>query len=123
MLEEFAAQGKVILYATQRLNEATRFKASIFIIKRGYVSKRLDYKDLYGSVLKGATVNIRLANKIDEHFAKRVPCFRSMQGSTIKIVIRGYKDISEAASFLIRNGAYVVSIDYTEQLIEDMLAD
>lgn len=123
MLEEFAEQGKVILYATQRLNEATRFRANIFIIKKGRVSKKLNYKDLYGSVLKGATVNIRLANQIDYGFAKKVPYFRSMQGTSVKIVIRGYKDISEAASFLIKNGAYVVSIDYTEPLIEEMLAD
>ncbi len=123
MLEEFASSGKIILYATQRLNEATRFKADIFVIKKGTVTRKLRYSDLYGSVLKGANVNIRLADPIDMKLARKVPSFAGMQGSTIKIVIRSYKDINASAMYLINNGAYVVSIDYTEPLIEEMLAD
>lgn len=123
MLENFADEGKTILYATQRLNEATRFKADIFIIKKGMVSRKLKYSDLYGSVLKGAVVNIRLAGGIDVKEAGRVPHFRSLNGTNVKIVIRSYKDINESVQYLIRKRNYVVSVDYTEPLIEKMLAD
>lgn len=123
MLEDFAASGKVIMYATQRLSEATRFSADIYIIKRGSVSSKLRHSDLYGSVLKGAIVSIKLAEKIDPKKARSVPHFSAIQGSTIKIGIKGYKDINESVKYLISNGAYVISIDYTEQLIEDMLSD
>ena len=46
-----------------------------------------------------------------------------MRGSTIRIVIRSYKDINESTKYLIGKGAYVIGIDYTEPLMEEMLAD
>lgn len=123
MLEDLAASGKIILYATQRLNEATRFNANIFVIKRGRISDRLRYGELYGSLLRGATVNIKLADPIDSRLAARVPHFTNMRGSTVRITIRGYKDINESTRYLIGRGAYVVSIDYSEPLMEEMLTD
>lgn len=121
MLEDFAASGRTILYATQRLNEATRFKADIFIIKKGKVSKRLKYSELYGRVLKGAVVNIKLADPIDIKLAKQVPHFAQMHGSSVKIRIRNYKDINESAKYLMGRGVYIIGVDYTEPLIEEML--
>jgi len=123
MLEDFAASGKIILYATQRLNEATRFKANIFVIKKGRISRKLRYSELYGSLLRRTTVNIKLVDIIDMKLAKLVPHFAGMRGSTIRIVIRDYKDINESARYLIGKGAYVIGIDYTEPLMEEMLAD
>ncbi|MDE1767979.1 MAG: ABC transporter ATP-binding protein [Candidatus Micrarchaeota archaeon] len=123
MLEEFAKDGKTIVYATQRLNEATRFKADIFVIKKGRISKKLGYGDLYGKVLKNAKVDIKLADAIDERVARKMPHFKSMKGSELAIIIRSYKDINESAKWLMDHGAYVIKIDYTEPMIEDMLAD
>ena len=76
MLEDFAASGKIILYATQRLNEATRFRANIFVIKKGRISRTLRYSDLYGSLLRGATVNIKLVDPIDMKLRQMGSSFR-----------------------------------------------
>ncbi len=121
MLEEFAAEGKVVLYATQRLNEAARFNANIFIIKKGRISKRLKHSDLYGSILRDASINIKLANPVTDAVARKVPHFNAALGSNIRITVRNYKDINESIKYLIGKGAYIVSVDYTEPLIEDML--
>ena len=121
MLEDFAASGRTILYATQRLNEATRFRADLFVIKKGRVSKRLKYSDLYGSVLKRAVINIKLADPIGIKLAKRVPNFTKIQGSSVKIRIRSYKDINESVKYLMNRGVYIIGIDYTEPIMEEML--
>ena len=121
MLEEFASDGKVVLYATQRLNEAARFNANLFIIKKGRISKSLRHSDLYGSILKGARINIKLADPLTGAIAKKVPRFNAVLGSNIRITVRNYKDINEAIKYLIGKGAYIVSVDYSEPLIEDML--
>ena len=121
MLEEFASDGKVVLYATQRLNEAARFNANLFIIKKGRISKSLRHSDLYGSILKGARINIKLADSLTDAVARKVPHFNAALGSNIRITVRNYKDINEAIKYRIGKGAYIVSVDYSEPLIEDML--
>ena len=123
MLEELADLGSTILYATQRLGEAARFKASIFVIKKGRVSRKLEHADLYGSVLDGATVRIRLARAFSYALARKAPHFKEAEGLNVSILVHGYRDISESAGWLIRRGAYIVGIDYAEPLMEEMLGD
>ena len=121
MLEEFASNGKIVIYATQRLNEAARFNANLFIIKRGRISKTLKHSDLYGSILRDAKINIKLADPVNASIANKVPHFEEALGSNIRIKVRNYKDINDSVRYLIDKGAYIISIDYTEPLIEDML--
>ncbi len=123
MLEDLASQGKTILYATQRLNEAVKMGSAIFIMKNGRVSGRLDHAGLYADALRGARVDIKLAGGIDAKFAARIPHCTGIRGSSISIRIRNYKDINESVEWLIGNGAYVVGVDYAEPLVEKMLGD
>jgi len=123
MLEDFADEGRIVLYATQRLNEATRFNATLFMIKKGNVSHKMTTGDLYAKMLKDSTVNIRLGSAISASRTRRMPHFEGMNGPVIKIVINNYRQINESVSYLIRNRAYIVSIDYTEPLIEKMMED
>lgn len=121
MLEGFAKEGRSVIYATQRLNEATRFDAALFVIKNGRLSNQIRTEDLYDETLKGSMVNIRTANRVDARIAKKTPHFDSANGRTIKLRVDGYRDINDAVSYLIGEGTYVVSIDYTEPVIEGML--
>ena len=123
IMDELALEGKTIIYATQRLNEATRFDARLFVIRNGRMSNTTTTKDLYEKQLVNSMVTIKLSMPIPMSVAKRVPGFRKLEGSAIKITINDYKEISKALSYILKNRGYVVSVDYTENLMEGMLAD
>jgi ABC-type multidrug transport system ATPase subunit len=123
MLEHLAAEGRSIIYATQRLNEAARFRSDIFIIKKGRISRKLSHKALYGRVLRGATVSIKTADAVKESIARNVPHLKEARGTTIIISIKSYRDINESVKYLMDRGSYVIGVDYTEQMLEEMLAD
>ena len=123
LLHQFSDEKRTIILVTQKLDEVTRFNCRVSVIRKGRIIKDSTTSGLYGTILRDSFVNIRLARPIAREIAKRAPGFRSMNSNpatVIRVKINSYRDINAAAQYLIDKGAFIVSIDYIEPLIESL---
>ena len=123
ILQKFGREKKTVILVTQKLDEVTRFNCRVAVINKGRIVKDSTTSGLYSTILKNSFVNIRLASPISKSTATGIPGFNSSnesEATNIKIKIRSYRDINRAVEYLIDNGAYIVSIDYIEPLIESL---
>ncbi len=122
-LSDLAKAGKCVVFVTQRVDEATRFNSRICVIRKGKIIRDTDTQGLYREVLSGITVSIRLAKPIGNGIRSRLGKNTVVEnGNIVKARIRDYKDINEIIERLIKNGAYVASVDYAEPIIEKLYA-
>lgn len=123
LIKDYAEQGRTIIFVTQKIDEVTRFNARVAVMSRGKIVKDTDTSGIYSYALKGAVVNIRLAKPINAESLKRLRGFLKANGKNatfIKIRTESYRDINGAVKYLAEHGAYVVSVDYVEPLIEKL---
>ncbi len=122
-LSDMAKAGKCVVFVTQRVDEATRFNSRICVIRKGKIIKDTNTQGLYREVLSGITVSIRLAKPIVTEMRGRLGKNVVIEnGNIVKARIRDYKDINEVLERLIKNGAYIASVDYAEPMIEKLYA-
>jgi len=123
-LSEMARQGKSVVFVTQRVDEATRFNSRICIIKEGKILKDTDTSGLYREVLKGTSINIRLAKPISKAVLGRLGHGAILEhGGILKANIGDYKEVNKILKKLMDEGAYIASVDYTEPMIEKLFSD
>lgn len=123
ILLDYEREGKTILFVTQKLDEVTRFTGRISIIKAGRLVKQVSTEGLYNLVLKNTKVNIRLAKPLDAKIARRIEGFVDTETNApnmLKFRVNGYRQINKIISALTERGAYIVSVDYIEHLIDDL---
>ncbi len=122
-LSDLAKAGKCVVFVTQRVDEATRFNSRICVIRNGRIIKDTDTRGLYNEVLSGITVSIRLARPIRQEIRSKLGKNVIIEnGNIVKARIRDYRDINEVIERLIKNGAYIASVDYAEPMIEKLYA-
>ncbi|MEM3883464.1 MAG: ABC transporter ATP-binding protein [Methanothrix sp.] len=122
-LSDLAKAGKCVVFVTQRVDEATRFNSRICVIRNGRIIKDTDTRGLYNEVLSGITVSIRLARPIRQEIRSKLGKNVIIEnGNIVKARIRAYRDINEVIERLIKNGAYIASVDYAEPMIEKLYA-
>ncbi len=122
-LSDLAKAGKCVVFVTQRVDEATRFNSRICVIRNGRIIKDTDTRGLYNEVLSGITVSIRLARPIRQEIRSKLGKNVIIEnGNIVKARIRDYRDINEVIERLIKNGAYIASVDYAEPIIEKLYA-
>lgn len=123
ILLRYAREGRIVVFVTQRIEEATMFGGRIVVIREGKLIKDTDTSSLYKAELKGMEVRIRLANPISNSIAKDIRGFMGFElenRTFLKVRVGDYRDIKECTDYLSSKGAYVISIDYAEPLIENL---
>lgn len=122
-LSDLAKAEKCVVFVTQRVDEATRFNSRICVIRKGRIIKDTDTRGLYDEVLSGITVSIRLARPVARSISSKLGKNVIIEnGNIVKARIRDYKGINEVVGRLIKNGAYIASVDYAEPIIEKLYA-
>jgi ABC-type multidrug transport system ATPase subunit len=120
---DYVKKGRTVVFVTQKMDEVTRFNGSLFILNKGRLVSHSDTSRIYSRLFRNMTISIRFARPVSLDTVKGVAGFSSANGSRptlVKVHIGSYKDISDAAGFLISKGAKIISIDYAEPAIEEL---
>jgi ABC-type multidrug transport system ATPase subunit len=121
LIEGMASEGRTIIFVTQKVDEIPRFNARLIFLKGGRIVKDTTTYAFYRSMANGAIVEVRLAYPIGGKAASSTPGFirgNSPNPTSISVKIHSYRDINRAVAHLLKNGAYIVGIDYTESVVE-----
>ncbi len=124
-MTDYARDGRTVVMVTQKIDEATRFNGRVVVIRKGGIVKDTTTTGLYSAVLDNALVNIRLAKEASPATLKRTPGFAGVLGngsSALAIRVYHYSDINKAVRYLVDRGIPIVSIDYSEPLLESLFA-
>jgi len=115
---------RTVLLVTQRINEVARYNARLLILNKGRIVNDSKTTDIYKSMLSGSSISIRLAKPLKNSVAASISGFISSNGvsygNMLRFKIRNYKEVNKIIASLIENGAYIVSIDYAEPLVENI---
>lgn len=121
LFARMASEGKTVVFATQKVDEISRFNSRLIFISKGRIVNDTSTYRFYRSMAKGSIVEIRLANPLEGSVARRTPGFSSgndAEPTLLKIKVNSYRDINKSLSYLSAKGAYVVGIDYIESMVK-----
>lgn len=124
ILLKYVNEGKTILFVTQKLDEITRLSGKISILRSGKIIKETTTEGLYSVVLKNSHINVRVAKPLDIKTAEKIEGFSEtnrMATTVLRFRIDNYKEINRIIMDLTDTGAYIVSVDYVEPFIEDLV--
>ena len=123
-VQEYERMHRTVLLVTQRINEVAHYNARLLILNKGRIVNDSKTTDIYKSMLSGSSISIRLAKPLKNSVAASISGFISSNGvsygNMLRFKIRNYKEVNKIIASLIENGAYIVSIDYAEPLVENI---
>jgi ABC-type multidrug transport system ATPase subunit len=119
---EYGRKKKTILFVTQKLDEVSRFNSRLIIMREGRIVEDTTTYNIYDKIMKSSSILVRFARPVAVSILKKTGYkFDSMESkevSSAKFYINSYKDVNLLISKLIKNGAFVLGVDYIEPLVE-----
>jgi ABC-type multidrug transport system ATPase subunit len=123
-VQKLAKDGRTVMFVTQRLDEVTRFDSRISVLRKGMLISETDDTGLYEAIFRNTSVSIRLAQPLGDAAARSLGEAFSVAGDgpdTVMVKVKNFRDVNAAIKQLIEAGAYVVSVDYIEPELENMV--
>ncbi|MEM3177815.1 MAG: ABC transporter ATP-binding protein [Candidatus Micrarchaeaceae archaeon] len=123
-LVEFARSGGLVVFVTQRIEEVAKFNASIYVMSRGRIVKKIGVGKALDLALRNADITIRFAKPFDASKIAGMHLSATKRGAIteIKVRVKTYKEINEIVKSLIDRGAYIASVNYAEPELEKLYA-
>lgn len=119
---KYGRRNKTVLFVTQKLDEVSRFNSRLVIFRNGSIVDDTTTYNIYSKIIKSSSILIRFARPVSLSVLRRInyrfEAMKEKSVSSAKFYIDSYSDINELVSKLIKNGAFILGIDYIEPLVE-----
>ncbi|MEM0143674.1 MAG: ABC transporter ATP-binding protein [Candidatus Parvarchaeum sp.] len=119
---KYSQNEKTVLFVTQKLDEVSRFNARLIIMRDGSIVEDTTTYNIYNEIMKSSSVLIRFAKPVSIEKLKnttyKFEAMKSKEVSSAKFYINSYEDVNKLIGKLIKNGVFILGIDYIEPLVE-----